>query len=363
MTEQIEHNYPMELPAGWTAREEQRRVFQEAAHHFLNPDEDERKRVVIIQAPTGMGKSGVAYALLRLLGSGVVVTATKQLQEQYRGDFPDMPRLVGRGNFDCNMGSYSCEKGYYIRAGEKRSRSYCQDCGYKAHVDAAFSALQYVCNYASYVHTSQADPSQREVVIFDEGHRVESEIMSSVSIEITQDWITRTDASFPDSSEEDDLFDWIEDWKDNELKDYYSLEHAAERDRIRSAISYMLKTRDKLRWVAQGNVQGMGKDWVSFKPLRLSRYLSESVLNRTPRIVILSATILDPAELAKSLCLLDSEWAYVESTHSFDPKTRPVVFLDGSLPVVRSSMDDAKGFLLDAIQTIMEEHPDEKGLI
>jgi ATP-dependent DNA helicase DinG len=46
-----------------------------------------RKKVIIIQAPTGVGKSAISYAVMRYFDDGYVCTGTKALQEQYLTDF------------------------------------------------------------------------------------------------------------------------------------------------------------------------------------------------------------------------------------------------------------------------------------
>jgi Rad3-related DNA helicase len=56
---------------------------------------------IFLEAPTGFGKTPVAIALARYLGSSHVCTATKDLQTQYRRDFPFVVEVKGRGNFPC----------------------------------------------------------------------------------------------------------------------------------------------------------------------------------------------------------------------------------------------------------------------
>lgn len=71
---------------------------------------------IFLEAPTGFGKTPVAIALARYLGSSHICTATKDLQAQYRRDFSFVLEVKGRGNFPCvvkeDMGlDESCEYG------------------------------------------------------------------------------------------------------------------------------------------------------------------------------------------------------------------------------------------------------------
>lgn len=56
---------------------------------------------IFLEAPTGFGKTPVAIAVARYLGSSHICTATKDLQAQYRRDFPFVFEVKGRGNFPC----------------------------------------------------------------------------------------------------------------------------------------------------------------------------------------------------------------------------------------------------------------------
>jgi Rad3-related DNA helicase len=87
---------------------------------------------IILEAPTGFGKTPVAIALARYLGSSHICTATKDLQSQYRRDFPFVAEVKGRGNFPCivkeNMGLQdSCDYGPCVK-----DDGY--DCAYKTRL-------------------------------------------------------------------------------------------------------------------------------------------------------------------------------------------------------------------------------------
>ena len=58
-------------------------------------------RIIVLEAPTGFGKSPVAIALGRTLGSSYICSATKDLQSQYTKDFPFLRSVKGMSNFDC----------------------------------------------------------------------------------------------------------------------------------------------------------------------------------------------------------------------------------------------------------------------
>lgn len=89
-------------------------------------------KCIFLEAPTGFGKSPVAIALARYLGSSHICTATKDLQTQYNKDFPFIREVKGKGNFPCvvkeDMGlNETCDYGPCIK-----NDSY--DCIYKTRL-------------------------------------------------------------------------------------------------------------------------------------------------------------------------------------------------------------------------------------
>ena len=60
-----------------------------------------RYKYIVLEAPTGFGKSPVAIAVGRTLGTSYICSATKDLQTQYTNDFPYLRAIKGMGNYDC----------------------------------------------------------------------------------------------------------------------------------------------------------------------------------------------------------------------------------------------------------------------
>jgi Rad3-related DNA helicase len=72
-------------------------------------------RYIILEAPTGFGKSPVAVSVAKTLGSSYICTSTKELQTQYANDFPFIKVAKGKSNFTCLVkddfirnGNYRC---------------------------------------------------------------------------------------------------------------------------------------------------------------------------------------------------------------------------------------------------------------
>src|SRR3990167_4796158 len=84
----------LDLPySGW--RHGQREAIEAIA--------ESKKRIIILEAPPGTGKSGIAIGAARLMGArrSVVLCSTLQLMDQYLATAPDLKTVRGRANFDC----------------------------------------------------------------------------------------------------------------------------------------------------------------------------------------------------------------------------------------------------------------------
>ena len=89
-------------------------------------------KFLFLEAPTGFGKSAVAVALSRFLGSSHLCTSTKDLQTQYSRDFSYLYEVKGRNNFPCivkeDMGiNESCDYGPCLKDDD-------YDCLYKTRL-------------------------------------------------------------------------------------------------------------------------------------------------------------------------------------------------------------------------------------
>jgi Rad3-related DNA helicase len=93
-----------------TKRDKQSFVLNEIAAAFASG-----YKHILLEAPTGFGKSPVAIAAGLALGSSYICTSTKDLQAQYSRDFPYIKVAKGKNNFSCAVkddfirnGTYKC---------------------------------------------------------------------------------------------------------------------------------------------------------------------------------------------------------------------------------------------------------------
>src|SRR2546422_4633713 len=91
------------FPAGCTPRPEQARLLAGLAHALAEiPDERRAPRVLLVDAPPGVGKSHVAMTLARWSGDAYLLTSQKLLQDQYEREFgAELALGKGRDNYRC----------------------------------------------------------------------------------------------------------------------------------------------------------------------------------------------------------------------------------------------------------------------
>jgi ATP-dependent DNA helicase DinG len=102
-TAELINNFPFT-----SQRENQLRVLNEICNAF-NSD----YKYIILEAPTGFGKSPVAIAVAMTLGSSYICTSTKDLQSQYSRDFPYLKIAKGKNNFACLVKEDFIKNGIY----------------------------------------------------------------------------------------------------------------------------------------------------------------------------------------------------------------------------------------------------------
>ena len=66
------------------------------------------RRFIMLEGPSGSGKSALAIAIARKYGPAHILTSQKLLQDQYTKDFPDIFSIRGKGNYYCQEYDMQC---------------------------------------------------------------------------------------------------------------------------------------------------------------------------------------------------------------------------------------------------------------
>lgn len=284
------------------------------------------KRFVILNAPTGIGKSAIYMGIASMLGRTLILTKTKPLQTQLMNDFSSMglKQLMGQNNYPC----------LHFDDGHRKVLPTCDDgpchagmeCGLKDQGCYYYDALRragkaelVVENYTHWMHLNRfSEPGvlgKFDCLILDEAHEANDSLADFVKVELDRHDVRKLmniDLPYGASMEE-----WVE-WATE-------LGLPRVRARIESAKAQTAMFREGISVVRalnelEGNIRnittarswkrtdaadpavwlpGTSNDWVveedseriTFQPVWASGYAEDYIFNRIPKVVLVSATV------------------------------------------------------------------------
>jgi len=324
------------------------------------------KDIVVMQGPTGVGKSLLAMAVASVMEARVIVTTqTKQLSDQYQKSFSFAKVIKGRDNFECTLSpGLTCAEGPCI-SGFKCKDKY-SICPYHIQKKEAIDSGCAVTNVWYYINEVRfvGKLKDRELLVVDEGHLLEQALLSVVSYDISSNQFARIGVRriprlnsvkdalrwahgiLPSLSDAFDTVDYAEDPKQ-------FLRFQTQINRLES----LVKNVNEKEWLLMRNLYGY-----SVKPVWVRQFGPPLVFNTAKKVLVMSATICDPVQFARTLGIREDRMAYIELPSYFPKENRPVNYW----PVVKvgykaSHQDMLK--LVDAIDQILEKHEGQKGVI
>lgn len=340
------------------------------------------KRFVVIEAPTGSGKSAIAVTLAREAGSAYVLTAQKLLQEQYLRDFPDLALMKGRANYRCLVAPTHAAAAPCITG---RKFPECDDCPYFRAKDEAMAADNALLNYAYYLTelNYQGGFGPRELLILDEAHNAEGALMSFTYVTLSDVQLRRVGIAemIPTAFDDGEFFEFAEDivplltkrrrefetqLKGAKLPEGIALEllgHKQWLDNLLARLELLSYSRDEenVEWVVERTSGSEGQS-VTFKPVKVAAFAQELMFRFGERVLMLSATILDPPTYLRSLGIEPEDAEIIAVASEFPPENRPI-FPKNTARMTRHYMERDLPKLVHEITELMEAHPDDKGLI
>lgn len=375
---------------------------------------------VIVEAPTGFGKTGVAGAIAAHNGPSYFLTDQKVHQDQLQEEFPkDTEVAKGQRNYSCGEErDPPCEdvvpsrdirchrkpstefQGKFAATSHERGELRWQPglgdpCPYMWNKTRALEADIACLNYSYFFNETyySGDFGPRNVIIADEAHKVEQNMQSFLSFRV-DDFVTEeTGLDLDDRG--DNVSEW-EDWILGPLKEAVNgkleqvneeVEHKWEstdedpdwelldmQDKLdeilcninRFGFEYDDDYFGEMDWAVERKYEDGKLKHVEFTPVSVAPFAERFLFDYADTTILMSATILDQEILTRSLGISK----YSDSTYTFrfpspfPPDIRPVVHYNG--PEVKHN-NWAQTFpktveLLDKICQ-RPEHIDEKGLI
>jgi len=373
------------------------------------------KKFIILEAPVGFGKSAVAVALCKYLGSAHILTATKQLQDQYSSNF-HYPTIKGKGNFQCHVRTTSgallpCSMGrclvdwdlndcpHYLSFEEYKQHknnscsrdSKCEhlkdrkQCTYYEQKWYGLMSPVAVYNYSFLLSELKyaKNVPKKKLLVCDEAHDLEKQIVGFASFQLKKSNLQPYHDELRPGEEfeiahkgQDDPAAWLDVLSNAKdlLDEYLGIHKEADEAQDKVAVcKNMLESLESCmdsiktnstNWVVN-NVKVNGNlsvEEVTFQPLNTSSYTSP-LFEIADKVLMMSATIFSDERLYKSLGILASEAAIIRVQDSaFPVKNRPIYALN-TAALNKASMDSSLESIALAIDKIMDRHANERGIV
>lgn len=376
-----------------SARENQLETISEVKHAI-----EKGYKYIVLEAGTGTGKSAIAATLASIYDSTYILTVTKQLQDQYLRDFKNLGfRLVkGRGNFTCrkyqddNINQF-CDEGRCILEGYKCEYSIKNNhdgrisregtCHYDYQKYLGLISPVVISNY-HYLFLELnfvGDFRKRELMIFDEAHKLEESIMSLLKLEFDRKELKEhaninLSKSVVRKLNNGDYKDWISfinRVKDIYLEEYNKIKDIKNRPELNTKRLYLKKRIDDC-YIFTRHIRHDPDKWIfdydshwgvaQFKPVKVDKYAKDTFLQYGNVCIFMSATILDYKLFAKWLGIDVDEIYAIRQKSPFEISRNPIKTFKG-FNMSYNNLEDSAPSTIPLINDILEKHKDDKGII
>lgn len=300
--------------------------------------------IVIVEAPTGRGKTGIAIGTARHnLWKTFALTMNHSLQDQYVSEGNGkVVKVIGRANYQCILPDYdpdeARERG--VRAGTTVDVAPCaggydcpikSSCTYFVHRDRGLAAQISAHNYQFWLPESTYSKgfTNADLLVCDEGHLLDGVLSDFQSVGLSMGRLSQLSSwgiSLPNS-------ELAVDWAEVGLR--------GEVEARRVAKEQPLGTVERAKWLSTarfyqklGEIDPKGERWVVDKgqegvlirpvwPFDVKNVL---LADKARKALIMSATILDVEMFASVLGLDPADYSYHQMPFVFPPESRPVYY-------------------------------------
>ena len=348
------------LPSDFKFRRYQKEVIEYAIRAF-------RKgyRNVLIDAPTGFGKSLVNYCIAKWVGEALYTTPQVVLLDQLEKDpLLDIAVVKGRANYPCTIDRKKTAANARCVT-DRRFKCY-EECPYriaKARALAhSISAMSFA--YLIYDRFLPEDKSfgNRKLIIVDEADDLEgwAEEFGSFKFKVgKQDFKDMDDvviwakAVLKNVNKRIDELEMMDELTEKEVEELEKLK----KYRIKLMVFLNKVDLDRNNWVFEKK-----DDYLIVKPVNVGDILNDLIWSRGEYRIASSATIIDRVMFCKTTGLNPNETVIIKVPAIFPKERRPVYYY----PVAKMTKEErVNGYdkMVDAIVKISERHKGEKGIV
>ncbi len=303
------------------------------------------------------------------------LTITKALQDQYKELFNDVEVLKGKSNYSCAVDEdYSVEVAPCLHLPKLREECWSKKCcpyyeQRNTALTSRFNTLNYNMFFALPEHLKK-----REYLICDEASELEDQLVKEFSCTINFEFLYKNEVEVkPFLTKSTNVEKWINrlvlslkeriDWlKDaigstSKVKTKYLIQKKNELvalGNLHSKLSLILET-----WYDSEYIFEKDSKAITFMPLKVDK-LSNYLFKYADKVILMSATIIDPKNFCKSLGI--DNYKYIEAESTFDAKNAPI-YCNTKVKLNYYNMQKNLPKVCKQISQICEFHKNEKGII
>lgn len=306
------------------------------------------------------------------------LTITKALQDQYKELFSEVDVLKGKSNYQCSYdNNYTVEYAPCILS--KKIKDDCwskNSCPYyearNKAVTSCFATLNYNMFFALPYHVKR-----KQYIICDEASELEDQLVKEFSCQINFEYLRKSEVvirPLPSNDDYGKLGRWLStlcaDIEDrvSELKDITSRSdskntalYASEK---KSELISLLTLQSKVKtlidtWHDSEYITERVPKGVNFMPLKVDN-LSRYIFDYADKVILMSATIIDPSNFCKTLGI--NKFKYIEAESTFEASKAPI-YANTKIKLNYNNLQSNLPKIVKQIQEICNIHSNEKGII
>lgn len=363
------------------------------------------KRFLVIEAAPGTGKSAIAKTLANYYASSYILTATKQLQDQYKSEFHDVCLMKGKNNYRCSQDNYvycnmaECNKDSSIKFDCIKKHA----CTYYNAKDKAINSKNLVTSYSYFFTFMKQLPnklipdcfSKRDLLVIDECHLLEQQLTSWASMNLIFKDLNEKYNFMPIIQDDFQMFislsskhiesgytknnqQYIQDLAvcvhkrleqlnvelkqiENDSDEYKStMKTINSLTGLSKKINTFIGSVNKKFWIIEPIGDGYG---ITIQPLKVEKLFTEYINQwAIKKVVFMSATILNIKLFCEELGIDHNDVDIIRVGSSFDPKKSPIYYTPAG-KMNYKSLANTMPNIIKYVDEIIDNHYMDKGII
>ena len=364
------------------------------------------KKYAIIDCGTGVGKSAIGLTIADHINKnstsypGVYtdgayfLTTQKVLQDQYEKDFSKngLISLYSSSNYTCSVDKKASCKDIQTGLRAKSLPKKYDCCGYKCvyknkRKDFMEKSLS-ITNFSYFLTEKNFSGKMpnKKVLVIDEAHNLENELTRFIEISVSSYFSHKIlKLKIPkDLNTQFKVFNWIKNIYYNAVKqkvDFISAQlekfgitssKLEEFEKItnrfemlnghKQKIEKFIQLYDKDNWVFDTEATNDKHFKFTFKPVDVSFYAKQYLLDYADYIIFMSATIISHEGFSLTLGLPGKKTVSIKEPSPFPVENRPIIFSPAGSMSARN-IDKTLPTMVHMVEEILNNHKNEKGII